>query len=708
MLPDSNTSYEYLQLYTINLDNPLSERSIREFINGAFLENTKVRSDYFDNQINNLGQYLSLAAELKERDDIVLTSTNNLIRRDNRRFKRLRVNHLKDIIDNLVSRFSSKTTTFFMTPRHSAEFTGKVKAKLVRKLVDTVLYSRNFSSLLRRMVRDNYIYGESYIHVFWDDQLGELKQKDKGIRVPLKGDNGQPLKDESGKIVYINPLLREGDVNMEVLDPTSVRVQPGNEFTRAEWVIIEKQIPIERLRHQYPEVAAKIKPTERLEVFDTVSFEYIKSRNLVRVLHLYHRPTEELPKGREIIVTPDVILKNQDLSVNRLWGDLLFPVLQLTDVDIPNDPRGYAGSVMEVGKGLQLAINNLYNICLRNIAKFPPMRLWPEGGVNLSALKGQAPMDVSFNERRGKPDFISLPPIHQEILMLIDRLTQRLMQVTNVLPISRGETIPNTESRLMLDFFKEQENAQSVSMDSKIQEFLVGLAKVVLAFVLEFYDDSDKRMLKVFGKRQQYTLENFKLEDINIPVDIHIQRGVPFASTQQGRIGEISALLGMFPGIVSPQEAIDIFELGEPDKLYDSVTGAIDLAEANLEAILAGKTVKSPDGTIQLIPYYETLIKALQNQTIREILPEIPDLGADDIGNKLLSHINTVEFILSSKAEANPLLKQMMLERFPTFPAVFTKDAIVSVDPTQALDPVIPELPSELGDISASGTVPES
>ena len=697
---------ELRPLYTIDLDSKSSEKELKSFIKELIDYDKRCLSTHKYDQAENLQFFLGRgpsASSVKNKDAQFAGSLGIApsLRLD--RFRPMTVNHLKDITDNQVAQLAAPKSAFFMNPRNSNDVTLHNKVQIAKKTLETILYERNFELIKERWIRESKIFGESFLLIFWDENLGainEFAKENEGKELLDK--DGSPLKDKSGNIVKVDPLMRNGDVNIKVIDPRSMVIQPANSFEEAEWVIIEDFEFSEKLRFKYPDKASEIKDQMKVEEYDSLSNKYNKVSGRTLVYTLYHRPCPELPKGRIIKYTDDTILENRALPHASLYEENLFPIVPLFDTQVHGSPRGFAGSIYAPGKPLQVAINNLYTISLRNIAKFPPLRLWPKGSLDPDQMRTGAPMDVRFDQNKGTPKFQAVEPISQSIPLLIDRLTQRLMQITNVLPISRGETIPNTESRLMLDFFAQKEREHNAPAVKKINNALTKAAQIILAIASDMYDD-EARFAKVFGRRSKFEFQRISKEDLEIPVDIHIRPMDAFPSSPEGKLTHLTQLLQTFPGLVTPQQALDLLEMGDPEQLYDSQTASIDLAKVEIDSLLKGEDVPPPQPWLDLIPYYATYRDALQIPEIRSITPHVFDPNDESIGGKILSQVMAIESILWEKQKNNQVLAQELAMRFKEFPSVFSPEPIQIVDPFEVGENVIPQelLPPPEGPIGA-------
>jgi hypothetical protein len=702
---DRSEEYREKPLYYFDLDEKKSEPAILEWVRAQHKVSKRDELPFFENMEENLAVYLGRGKAMKS----VLRPTTNgqltPVRPGRRKFVRLKVHRLKSVIEILAAKYLSNKTSFFVTPRHVDDFSKEAKAKTAERVIETVFQERNIEHVKRKMVNDALILGEGYVRVFWDDQLGPVKSTKK-VKVDIPEGSEEGVQEEA------SVSTRLGDVNVEALDPRFIIVQPKDSFRQAEWVIQIRYEMEETLKLQYPDKQDMIEKAEVTdEYLNTTSLCVEKPRGKVRVYRLWHRPTGELPNGRYIECTDTVILENHDIKEKSIVENKLFPIVQLTDTDIYGSPRGRANSVMEPGKELQLAIHNLWSILIRNLLKFPPMRIWP-AEVDKKILEKGVANDVFLNSRTSvNPQLLYADPVSASLVNSIQELDSKLLQLAQINPALRGQGMSNTEVRsgTMLQVFQEEDNAAMLPMNDKINEAMLEIAHLVLAVAKDNYKDGEGRLIKLFGKRSRFLKKEFSVEELNSPVDIRILRQSAFAGTRAGKIAEIESIMALFPSdpasgqkpLLSRERVLDILEEGEPDAFYDDVTGIIDTAKKEIGDILEGRDVSPPTAQMELLPYYEAYIKAMQHPRIKDEIPQEDEFIANPDKNKpgyrMLRQTEEIEMILWEKAQDNPLLKEELMIKFPLFPTIYKPELTTSLNPFEAAqDQAIPLSPEEL------------
>lgn len=717
--------YLHKQLYTIDLDDEESNPEVLNWLNAQFSYYYKEGRSNLDNLNDNLAMYLGFCPGSQTSAGLQLMATENTAHfRRRRNYTRLRLNHIKDVIENLVARYTIKKPTFLPYPKYSDLYSDRRRINDVKKFLKAKSQETKFSLVHQELIRQTFIFGEGFLEVFWNPDIGPdmFDSDEKREKIPLKDENDNTMQDAEGNDIIISKKLKLGDVDLRLWDPRYVVVPPARSYKEAPWVLLLDFQPTEKVKLDYPDSASDIRPTSNLDLLDTSTMALKELKNHTLVYKLYHRATPEMPDGRYICGTPECITHNEVLPAKTLIEQDLFPIIQLTDYTPPSSSRGTAHSVMNTGKPLQSAINNIANRLVTNVAKFYSTLVMEQGAVDQDQLLSGIQTVLQVKRGRGEPKYISPAAIPQDIYNFLDNLTKRLMQLSNVSPISRFETIPNTESRVMLDFYKDQEISQSSTMDDKTTEALLETARTLLAFAADKYQGSEadkkKRSVLVIGNRNSFLQEPFDVTSLKEPYDIALEITNSFSETFQGKLQEMRDLIAIAPNALTQAKILDTLEIAGADEFVDTVTGAIDLAKDDINDLLESKPVKPPQKYIDLVPYYEEFLKVLQKPEVRKLLPDIdisvinPTLldERQTIGYNLLSHVGTIEMlliegianqrannVLDPQTGLTPLQSQLSL-RFPMFPSVYVPDPQLPVNP---LDPMLAGEPADLLEAAA-------
>ena len=106
------------------------------------------------------------------------------------------------------------------------EYEDRNAAKSVKYLIDHIWYTNNIEELRAKMLRNAFIFGESYCFVNWNKDKGDLhplyvKARDMGINLKFMDKEGNQVTDKDGKSLEIDPErpVHVGDIEYEVEVP---------------------------------------------------------------------------------------------------------------------------------------------------------------------------------------------------------------------------------------------------------------------------------------------------------------------------------------------------------------------------------------------------------------------------------------------------------------------------------------------------------
>jgi hypothetical protein len=706
-------------LYCYNLDDSYCEDEVLRFINAHYkdFKEGSINSERRRDQTDNFAAYLGFSDSIGR--DAYLTDSGpvyNNTRKPN--FKRLRTHPIKYLTDELVSRFIRNKPNFQVFTANRNILEEKKKIHTANKVTKSIFADPINNNKFKEFVRQAVIFAESYMEVFWNVDKGPRSSTKK---IELLGGDGMPVLDGEGHPIELTKQLNIGDYDIKLWDPRFVITQKADDFSESEWTILVSYKPVEKVRLDYPEKAADIKATPGLDDIEASTMHYREYHNHALVYKLYHRPTPEMPEGRIIEATPDVVLRNTKYPHPSLTQKGIFPIIQLRSVKAIGSERGVK-SIVSQGKALQLAKSNLMNLAIRNLISFPPIRVWEGGSVDGDKLRFSVPTDVTLKRSGGQPPHVlTTQSITNEQIELMKMIDEDLHKIFTVSPVSIGETLPNMRSRSQMDFVTEQESQQTFPIEDDIRDSLILLAQAVIAIVADEYEDGDeRRLIRYFGDRNKLLQEDFDPSDLKETFDIRVDTVGRIADTLGGKIQAISNMVQLLPpGTFSSNWVIDKLEIGASDEVLNTISGGPELARRHVSQILEGKAPKSPQKWLDLVPYYEELMKKLQTPEILEILddsgyeyyleklkgnkePEKVLKGKELLAFRILDQVSTTESLLldtitqqEAKGVIDPttgmsVLRSQIITKVPAFPTVYVSDSRIPIDPMT--EPTVPQV----------------
>ena len=203
--PVNSADYVNKPLYTIDLNDPESNDELLNFINAQYslLSNCPADISRVCNQNEDMAFFAGYACPLGSKDSVILTDTGGYTLRKKRNFTKIGLTFLTDIVHNLVSRSVLRKPNFLVIPKNEFLMNEKGKARTAKKFLTAQIQDPAFQKMFPRHIANMYIFGESYLEVFWNSDKGPMQPSD-GEKVPLL--------DSEGKIHAGVDLLAESEI----------------------------------------------------------------------------------------------------------------------------------------------------------------------------------------------------------------------------------------------------------------------------------------------------------------------------------------------------------------------------------------------------------------------------------------------------------------------------------------------------------------
>jgi len=556
------------------------------------------------------------------------------------------VNHLHDMTETRISQLCRLKPGVNILPTND-EFEDRNAAKAVKYLIDHLWYINNIDFLRQKMLRNAFIFGESYCFVLWDKSKGDLhpqyvKARDMGIELENADE------------------VRIGDIKYEVEVPWRVHLQRQKHIENVEYCFRTSVVATETLKKDYQDKADKIKNSSNIKAFDSDSLtDHLLEEETV-VYEMYHKKTKYCPEGYYVKFTDDVILEMDYLPFSH--GEL--PFIRMTDQDEPERLNGV--STYEMVAPIQKMHDNLSTMLAKNIYLMGHSKwVMPRGACKIESLGN----DNTIVQYQGPvaPQMLQTRPNPPEAYGFRDSLRNELGQIYGIQGVSRGQPPKGVTAAVALQFLNEQEQERNHTAVIKHNDMVVNLAKMTIAVAGDYYDTDDGRMLRIVGKNNKFSIRHFDSANLSKNYDVRVELGSGLPESKAGKIQRIVEVMQMKPDLLSNERWIDLLDLGHSDKMNSLITVSIRAAESENEDILAGRFVGDPEEFEDHITHWKVHCKAIQERSFKEEAPP-------EYREELLEHIATHEFVMVEKAKVNPLFQAKLAELplFPIFPNGFT------------------------------------
>lgn len=578
-------------------------------------------------------------------------------------FSRVTVNQIYDLTEHWVSQMTRFAPAIAVIPPNS-EYNDRIAAKLSKAFIDYLFYVNDIDEILEDCARQCRIFGESFCFIEWNATKGDYhpsvsEANALGIRVPLLDREGNPVLGSDGEQLYIDNKPRVGDVDYNVVLPWHVFVQPKEKWKDVEWAIKVKAVDIDVLKAQYPDKADEIDDQATSNEYSVDYLSADTNFNEILQFEIYHKSTEFLDKGRYIKLIPGTVLENKDSPYSH--GEL--PLVRLTNIDLPGELHG--ASFFQNILLLQVVLNNLYSLAYTNISLGSHLYWMVPNSANIDPAKLRNSASLIKYNGMIAPKIESFKTVGTEIFQLIEMVEEKISSISGRQPISQGVVPPGVEAGIAMTFLEEQENQRANTDIKKHNAFIKKLARLSLATAGDMYKAEDGRTVRIVGKNNAFSVKALDVAKLGGPYDIRVQRTTALSESKAGRLSQILALEGRFPGMLPREQVLDMLDLANDQKFYDMATVAVQAAESENELMLEGGTVQAPERYEELIVHWQSHVKFIQSRSFKEDVPP-------DKKQLFYQHIRTTEYFMLEKAReptVSPLFIQKLqsLEQFPLF-----------------------------------------
>lgn len=616
-----------------------------------------------------------------ERSDVMrVTEAIQTNKSANFKPKRLPVNHLRDLTEQVVSRITSLPISIQPFPATDA-IQSKNDSLIVKSVLETIEYQSRFKTFLPRIVRNMFLMGEGFAMPYWNAERGpedpEYKKAVKnGEKIPRKDDKGEPLKDEDGEPVYITDPVYIGDIDYEYPNPQDVFLNPSFYSTKPEFFFRVQFVHCKRIEKKYPKLKGKIDPLDSLGYYDLTNFDYQTLKGYTLLIDFYHTRNEYVPEGRHIRWTPGQIIFNKPSMYPRQFdsefGDM--PLERLVGYEVVDKLFGVP-IVSDIAQ-LQHTYNQMTTIIRRNLY-IASAQKWvvQKGSVNKEALNNN-PNILEYSG--GVPPrldvFSALPP---EAFTFRNDIRMEMEQLSGVFGVSRGDPPPNTRSAEQLAFYEEQQQQRASGPLGKYAEFILAVKKKTLAIISEKYDDEDGRLRMMLGEGEEPLLRPYDIATVKEPWNLRLKAVSATSTSPTVMINRLLQVRTQFPELMTAEQFADLTQFGQVDKVYSSARAAINAAQAENQMLAEGEKIDEPKPYQEQIIHWKEHIKDMQSQSFES--------WPDQNRKRMEEHVQVHEYLMWLLAQKNPGFAQDLLQ-LKGFPAFF-------VMPEEAAPPTQPLLP---------------
>lgn len=658
--PDSQRNSK--PIWTLDLDNESKRKELQEWLNAEVDYLLEENSARFELIRRHLALYKGIQYWSQGRADGKGKEDSDALTKKSRGYQKFTINHLFDLTAQRISRLVEYKPSVGLIPP-SDDWGDKMAAKSSERILDNIWYTNNFTdTIVPEMAKWSRVMGEAYSFVLWDPDKGPehpdwVKAQSGGKRVPLLDHNGKQV-EEDGKKRFIDEAVHIGDVGIEYDDPFNVLLERNGKFVfeNVDYCFRRKVMTLDAAHQLYPEAKGKLNVTKNIQVYDFERMEMRTLSNMVVAWTMYHRPTRFMGKGAEIVFTKDAICKKPE---KHKYKHKKLPCTRLTDITHPRDLHGH--SFFENIKGGTGAYNNLTNMLMRNaVTVAHPKWMLPVGSAKLEQLSNE----ITIVQFRGPvaPRLENAQVMSPDMFRLRGELKADFQQVAQVHGVSRGEPPPGVDAAIALQFLEEQEDKAATPDTLAMDSWIKATSSLALSVAADNYEESDDRTVRLMGRNGAWQIRKMKVADVDKGYEVQIAKSSALPKSRTARMQALVYLQKNYPGMIPPQQVMEMMDMAQNQKFMDAVTVAVRAAEEENDRMLESMEVKEPDEWEDHLQHWTVHCRQVQEHAFKYQFPE-------EVKQAFIDHIIATEMLMVEKAMKNPMFGKMIasLPNFPLF-----------------------------------------
>jgi hypothetical protein len=473
----------------------------------------------------------------------------------------LAVNHIRNLAQHMYVMTTSSRPSMEARAAN-ADYKSNAQVTLANGLLDYYMREKRLERYINKAVELAVVLGSGYVKIEWDATSGKIIEEDE----------------ETGEKIF------EGDLKFTNVSPFDVVFDVNREDNNHDWILIRTYKNRFDLAAKYPELEDKILSLDTKSEKDRYSLQIFRKNESdeVEVWTMYHKKSDAMPKGRELVfLSEDIILHDSPLPYRRI------PVFRMSPNEILGTAFGYSNLFDLLP--LQEGINHLYSAVMSNNIAFATQNLFVKSGSNIDITNLGGGLNVIQGSE--KPEVLNLLGTSQETFSFLSTLESKMEQLSGVNSVTRGTPDPAANLRSGNSLALIQ--SMAIQFNSGLQNQYVQLIEDLGIAILEILQDYAlaPRVASIVGINNKQYLVAFKSTDIPDINRILVDVGNPLAKTTAGRVQMAEQLMQMKPEEFSIQQYAQVINTGRIDGMLESPVDQSNLIQQENERLLEGSEV---------------------------------------------------------------------------------------------------------------------
>lgn len=463
--------------------------------------------------------------------------------------RRKTINRLRPFVRMETSKFLSTIPNIVSVPSTAED--EDVRAAYAAEQVwmsyqERKKFRREFTASVWWMV----LTGNGFLKTWWDSS----------VEVPISKDQ-----------------VDQGDIAYRKVSPFHLFVPEMREANIEDqpYVIEAKVRPVSWVKKFYhdqigdAEITPSTSSTNQLldEGFLKASNSTGKGLDAVVVYEFWVKPGthDQLPNGGFFVLVDDVLVDFYDgmpyshrqfpyTKFEHLFNDTFWADSPLVDL-IPLQ-REYN----EVRTDLSVAARRMGN----------PQLLVQKGSIDTAKMTNEPGAQIVYRPGTAPPQPAPMAQIPQYVIEQQERILRDFEDVSGQHEISRGEAPAGITAGTALAYLGERDDNFLTPQYQSIEESVERVATQTLTLFQQYVDI--KRKIKVVGLDGSYDTMLLEGADIADGTDIRVEPGSGIGQSQAAKTAQVMDLVGL--GIIQPDMALKLLEIGGPQKILDIMAAA--------------------------------------------------------------------------------------------------------------------------------------
>ena len=514
---------------------------------------------------------------------------------------RMVINKIRPIIRRELSKLTSQKPSASVIPA-SSDDQDLFAAQAGEQIWESMYYGKDLKQIIRQAVWWTLVCGTGYTKTYWDGSKEYAPDPDTAYMGDICFTAETPFH-------ILVPDLREEFLELQPYMIHSSTRTP-------EWLQTHYQKTLD---------GKEIKPNAKgaNEILNDAYLNLIGQTTndndsvLVHEMHIKPGAHKKFPEGGVVTVTGDQVIQYSPIFPYD-HGEYCF-------AKIDHIPSGkfYSTSVIED----LIPVQREYNRTRSQIIEAKNRMAKPQmsaqiGSVETSKITTEPGQYILYKPGFQAPQPIPLLPLPNYVLNEVQQLNMDFDDISGQHEVTRGNVPPGVTAATAISYLQEQDDSMLTSEVDSIESALEKMAKHTLSLVGQFWDIP--RIVKITGVDGSWDAAMFSGSDLNNNTDIRVEAGSSLPTSKAAKMALITDWMKL--GFISPEQGMQVLEMGGLAKLYEAVqldqnqARRENLKMQNIDEMLIQQMFAPPVGPDGLpLPPEEYMVDPMTGK------PQLPD-----------------------------------------------------------------------------------